>query len=115
MRFRRSITRESLARKFGSAALLAILVAFGVPAASLGCGATPGEGETSDQRSEFESTEHSRATLKQLRRSKRCKLNPTCSAGIFLGHDELRDRFQPIAATQHFEPLADGWTSPLRI
>jgi hypothetical protein len=96
-------------------AFLVILVTVVVPAASLGFGFGANQGETNDQRSELETTEHFRATLSQLRRSSRSKLNPVCDAGIYLGHDQLPDQFQPIVATQHYESSTDGWTSPLRI
>jgi hypothetical protein len=86
-----------------------------VPAASLNFGLMPSQSETSDQRSELEITEHSRATLHQLRRCIRCKFNPACGARVFLGSIELPDPFRPIVATQHFESSTDGWTSPLRI
>ena len=115
MKLRHLILLEAGAGFVGRATAVFIICAtFVAPAALLGI--QPGQGEHCDQRSELESTEHARATIHQLRRSMRCKLNPACGAGILLRNtDLLLAQCRTIATTRHFESSTDGWTSPLRL
>ncbi len=115
MKLRHLILPKAAAGLFGRATAVFIICAtFVAPTASLGF--QPAQSELNDQRSELETTDHTRAIVHQLRRSNRGKLNPDCGAGILLRQtDLLLAQRRTIATTQRFESSTDGWTSPLRL
>ena len=117
MIFRHSILLRAMARIFGRAtAAFVVCATFMAPAASLGFSYQSGQGELNDQRTELESTEHTRATIHQLRRSSRCKFIPAYDARVLLAQKNLLlVQRRTIATTERFESSTDGWTSPLRL